>query len=296
MKILIAGASGFIGRYLHSFFKEKGNQVFELVREKQEGKIYWDPEKKEIEKEKLENMDVIICLNGVNITKKRWSKKFKHKILHSRVDSVQFLSQTIRSLKKPPNLFIQSSGAGYYGDTQYQVDEKGPKGSLFLSEVCDLWEKASKDLPNETRSVSLRLGMVLAESGGALKKMLPLFKKGLGLIMGNGKTMISWVRVEDVSYAIEHIISSQKLAGPINLASPQVVSSKTFYQTLAKTYGHGCFLFFPKILINLVFGQMGIELFLVNTNIYPKKLLESGFHFRYKKLENAFIGEKQDEV
>jgi len=296
MKIVISGGSGFIGKYLTSFFEERGDQVFELVREKKDGKIYWDPGKKEIEKEKLENMDLFICLNGVNITKKRWSERFKQKILHSRADSVSFLSKTIRSLKNPPKLFIQSSGAGFYGDTPTKVDENGSKGSLFLSEVCDLWEKASNDLPEETRCVSLRLGMVLGESGGALKKMLPLFKKGLGLIMGDGKTMISWIRVEDVGFAIEHIISSKMLSGPINLVSPQVVTSKTFYQTLAKTYGRSCFLFFPKLLINLVFGQMGRELFLANANIYPKKLLDSGFHFRYTELKLAFIGEKKDEV
>lgn len=296
MKIVISGGSGFIGRYLISFFKKRGDQVFELVREKKDGKIYWDPEKKQVEKEKLENMDLIICLNGVNITKKRWNEQFKQKILHSRIDSVGFLSKTIHSLKNPPKLFIQSSGAGFYGDNRNKVDEKGAKGTLFLSEVCDLWEKASKDLPEETRHVSLRLGMVLGENGGALKKMLPLYKKGLGLIMGDGKTMISWVRVEDVAFAIEHIISSQKLTGPINLASPQVVLSKTFYQTLAKTYGHSCFLFFPKILIKLIFGQMGRELFLANANVYPKKLLDSGFHFRYTEIKQAFIGEKQNEV
>jgi len=143
-------------------------------------------------------------------------------------------------------------------------------------------------LPLETRKVFLRFGMVLGKNGGALQRTLPIFKLGLGAVMGKGKNMISWITIDDVIGSIDHIIKHKEISGPVNMTSPYPVTSKKFYKTLAKTLSRPCFLSIPSIFIELIFGQMGKELLDTSSNVYPQKLLTYGYTFIYPDINKAF--------
>lgn len=294
MKILLSGASGFIGKALHTFLIEEGHQVFLLSRKKESNSIYWDPLKKRINEKSLENFDVVILLNGANISAKRWTDSYKNKILSSRVQSTTFLTETLSKLQNPPKLFIQASAAGYYGNAVEKTDETGKKGDTFLAEVCEKWEEASNQLEN-TRKVYLRFAMVLGSSGGALKKIVPIFRLYLGAIMGKRKTMISWISLEDVLLAISHIIKDTSIAGPVNMASPNAVTAELFYNKIAKSLNRPCLVTIPSFMIKLIFGKMGQELFLTDSNIYPKKLLDTNYSFCHCHLKEALTHYLEDQ-
>jgi uncharacterized protein (TIGR01777 family) len=287
MKILLSGSSGFIGKELYTFFVKKGYQVTLLKRVKDTSSIYWDPEKKEIDVKSLEGFDVVILLNGANVASKRWTHSYKEKILSSRTESSTFLAKTLSSLQKPPKLFIGASGGGYYGDAQDPTDETAPKGKTFLADVCQAWEEASNSLNPNIRKVYLRFSMVLGKSGGALQKILPVFRMYLGAIMGSKKTMISWISIQDVLLAIDHIIKTEEIRGPVNMASPTPITSEEFYKEIASQLHRPCFLTIPSFVVKLLFGQMGTELFLTNSNIVPKKLLDSNYLFRHCQIKET---------
>lgn len=287
MKILIAGGSGFIGRALIDYLKSTGYEVITLTRDQKARGVYWDPEKKILDLDQIQGVDIVISLNGINIVKQRWSKSFKQKILHSRIQSSSFLAKSISRLKKPPRLFLQASATGYYGKCINRVDENAPSGDLFLSKVCTLWEHSVESLPKETRKVFLRFGTVLGKNGGVLQKIIPIFKVMLGGVIGGRKNKISWITIEDLVGSIQHIIDHKEISGPVNLTTPHSVTAKEFYETIAKSLSRPCFLSIPSIFIKLFFGQMGSELLDTSVDVYPKKLLTYGYNFKYPELKGA---------
>lgn len=288
-KILISGSSGFIGNALISYFKKKGDQVFNLVRKRSSStnEVFWNPSEKQIENEKLEGFDAVINLNGVSVAK-RWNKSYQEKILSSRVESTQFLSDSLEKLKNPPKVFFSASAIGYYGDHEEIVDEKSPKGDLFLSSICDLWEKSAKrGKDRKIRTVLLRFGMILGKNGGALAKMILPFSLGLGAKMGNGNQMISWISIDDLCKSVDFLLNRNEIQGPVNIVTPYPVTNTEFSNMLAKCLNRPCFLSIPRFLIELFLGQMGKELFLISSNVRPSLLIESGYSFSYPKLDQA---------
>ncbi len=293
--IAIAGSTGFLGEALMANLRARGCSVKRLIRtqphQDTSREVYWNPESGHIERVGLEGVDVLINLAGAPIAGHRWSDKQKATLLHSRVDSTMLLAKTISKIKKPPELFINASGVGFYGTQQKTVlDEASPLGSGFLAELSKEWENAAHEAENRgIRTAYLRTGTVLGANGGLLKSILPLFKMGLGGPLGDGTQILSWIALEDWISAVEHLIFQSKLSGPVNLVSPNPVSNQEFTQILAKTLNRPARIRVPARLISWLFGEMGRTLLLEGAAVAPKRLLDDKFEFAHPNLEQALI-------
>lgn len=289
MKIALTGSHGLIGHPLKILLQSQGHQVISLVRQPPTGEdVFWNPDKKELNPEELKGVEVIIHLAGENIANKRWSKKQKEYLLNNRKNGVVTLRKAIEKLHPKPKVAIFASAIGYYGDAgQKIVDETSPKGKNFASKICAEIEKEAQKLPPEVRVVTPRIGIVLSKKGGALAKMLPAFKLGLGGAIHTGQHYMSWIDINDVTSAFLHVISHTNLEGPVNFTSPTPCTNKVFSQTLAKVLNRPCFLPMPKWVVKFLFGQMGEELLLASAAAHPKKLQQTGFKFEWPNLHKS---------
>tara|TARA_R110001583_G_scaffold2536_10_gene18303 strand:+ start:22709 stop:23620 length:912 start_codon:yes stop_codon:yes gene_type:complete len=287
--VLITGSSGLIGSALIPLLEAHGYAIHRLTRSPNPSSPYWNIETREIHLNGAPNPDIIIHLAGENIAKARWSKSVKQKITNSRLQSTKILVDFINNNPTPAKLFICASAIGFYGNRgQQPVDEDSLKGNDFVSELADQWEQISNQVkhPN-TRIVNLRTGIVLSKKDGALAKMLPPFKMGLGGRIGSGKQIMSWIDLEDELKAILFIMQQPQLTGPVNLVSPHPIDNQTFSIILASTLRRPCIFPFPALMVKLLFAQMGEELLLSSTNVRPTKLLKAGFKFKYELLEDS---------
>ena len=213
LKILISGSSGLIGRHLTDFLAFMGHHVVCLYRfrSQQENGIVWNPETGEGDLKSFEGFDVVIQLAGENIGNRRWTTKKKKRVFTSRVKGTYHLTQMIKKLSQPPTTFIGASAIGYYGNCgDRSVDESAPVGrELFVSQVCEKWEKSSQELTKQgIRVIHARFGIVLSNRGGSWKRMVAPFKWGLGGQLGNGRNYMSWIAIDDVVGALYHIINT----------------------------------------------------------------------------------------
>jgi len=291
MRILITGASGLIGSAAAHSFTSGGHEVIGLGRSGPPGpgKAVWDPEKGEIDKAALEGLDVVVNLAGENIAAARWTEEQKARILNSRVNGTRLISEALAGLAKPPKVLVAASAAGFYGNRgDESLDESSSAGSNFLAQVCIPWEKATETaVQAEIRVVNLRIGVVLAADGGALAKMITPFKFGLGGRIGSGRQYMSWIEISDVVGAINHAVATESLRGPVNAVAPNPVTNAEFTATLGKILSRPTFFTMPAFAAHMAFGEMGDELLLGSTRAYPKRLLESGYKFRFSDLEPA---------
>lgn len=292
LRILISGASGFIGKLLTSFLKKLGHQVIPLVRvssEIPEEAITWDPESEKATQSEFEGFDVVIHLAGDPLTLGRWSKSKQMKILESRVNGTIFLSHLLSASLAPPKVFISASGIGYYGNCgDEELNEESSNGNSFLAHVCSAWEEACFSLKKEgVRCISTRFGMVLGK-GGALKKMLPAYRIGLGATLGTGKQWISWVDIQDLVHAMLHIIETESISGPVNIVSPCPIRQIDFSQLLAKDLDQPHFIRLPSWFLRILFGKVADDLLLSSAKVIPAKLLATNFHFEYSELKDSF--------
>jgi uncharacterized protein (TIGR01777 family) len=288
-KVFISGASGLIGSALAPFLKIHGYDVYSIKRNQHPSAPYWDSEQQKLVLNGAPQPDIIIHLAGFNIAQSRWTNEIKEKIVNSRLQSTQSFVDYINASTTPPALFICASAIGFYGETgQKVVDEFSPQGKLFVSELASQWEQMSQQVkqPN-TRVVNLRTGVVLSKKEGALAKMLMPFKLGLGGKVGSGRQMMSWIDLQDQLNAILFIINNQQLTGPINLVSPNAVSNETFAKTLATILHRPSLFPLPTFMVKWLFAQMGEELLLASSHVYPTKLLQAGFKFEYASLEKS---------
>ncbi|EFB42722.1 TIGR01777 family oxidoreductase [Parachlamydia acanthamoebae] len=291
MDIVISGSSGLVGAALTSFFRDQGHLVKRLVRKKgglAHDEIGWDPEAGNIDSDLLEGTDILINLAGENIAHGRWNDFKKKKILNSRLKSTQLLSKTLHQLKAPPRTWINASAIGYYGNQEGDaiLDESSPAGTSFLSKVCKEWE-ASVQAPASIRTVCTRFGLIMTPKGGALKQMLLPFKLGLGGMLGTGKQYMSWITLQDLMHAIDHVIKTPSLKGPVNMVSPFPVTNQEFTHALGEALNRPTILSMPAFAARVIFGEMAEELLLSSIRVEPKKLLESSFTFAHPKLEDA---------
>lgn len=291
MRILISGSSGLIGTHLDKYLSSKGFTVSGLVRSKTDDKnaIFWTPSKEYIESlESLENFDAVINLSGENIIG-RWTEEKKIRIKNSRVNTTNFLVDLFSKLKKPPKLFISASAIGYYGDRgDKELTEQSDSGNGFLEDVSIEWENAANAASKlGIRVVNLRIGVVLSKDGGALAKMLPVFKFGLGGVVGSGNQYWSWVSINDIKRITEFIINNANISGPVNAVSPNPVTCREFTKTLSGVLNRPAALPVPSFFVRLVFGEMGEHALLASTRVVPKKLLDSGYSFYNPDLEST---------
>jgi len=290
MKIAIAGASGLVGSALVPALAAEDAAITRLVRSApKSGEIEWHPNQDQVSSELLEGFDVIVNLAGENVAGGRWTDELKRKIRDSRVSGTHLLSEAIARMSAKPSAFICASATGIYGDRDDEtLDEQSESGGGFLAGVCREWEKACEPaIKAGVRVVNLRLGPVLARTGGMLAKLLTPFKMGMGGKVGSGKQYISWVALEDVVNAIKLTINDQSLRGPVNIVSPNPVTNEDFTRALGHVLNRPTALAVPAFAARLAFGEMADEMLLASQKVLPKKLLAVGFEFKYPQLEAA---------
>ncbi len=286
MRILISGASGLVGTALCAYLQARGHSPVPLSRTRDEAQPWWDIRTGEISWGSNPDYDVVIHLAGENISSGRWTTRKKERIRMSRASGTTLLAQSLAEKEHKPTLFISGSAVGFYGDRgDEKLTEQSRSGSGFLAQVCQEWEAAcSPAITAGIRTVNIRLGMVLSPNGGALQQMLLPFKLGLGGPMGNGRQFMSWIYIEDLCRAIEHIIQERTLQGAVNLVSPEAVRNKEFTTTLGRVIGRPTVLPAPPFALRLLLGEMADALLLSSTRAVPQKLLESGFTFTHPDL------------
>ena len=291
--IVIAGASGTIGTALEKYLLEKGNSVKRLVRrgESNDSEIFWDPKNNKLDPKRLTGIDAVVNLAGVGIGDKKWSQKRMDQILQSRIKATELLSETLSGLKSDngPAVLINASAIGYYGSTgTTRITEETKQGEGFLALVCSEWEKSTQEAEKAgIRVAHARTGVVLSSSGGLLKRLLPLFKLGIGGQIGSGKQMMSWISIRDEISAISWMIEKE-IEGAVNLVSPEPVSNLEFTKTLGVLLKRPTIFKVPTSALNLFYGQQLVEeLMLSNQYVFPKKLLDNNFSFSDRSLKEA---------
>jgi len=290
MKILITGSHGFIGSALVSHLEKAQHEVIRLVRKKPgKNEISWNPQNKEIDPLQLEGFDAAIHLAGEGIADGRWTKQKKMRIKESRLSGTGLLCDVFTKLSHPPRVWVSASAVGIYGDRgDNLLNEKSSKGNLFVSDVCHVWEEATTPAKEKgIRVANVRIGVVLSPKGGALAKMLMPFKLGLGGIIGDGSQYMSWISLEDIVRAFEHVINTKDIEGPINFVAPNPVTNRVFTKTLGNVLGRPTIFPMPAFIANLAFGEMAKELLLASTRVEPTALLNSGFQFKQSHLKEA---------
>ena len=284
-RVAITGSTGLIGSALVGHLRSEGHTVQRLVRRKAAApdEISWDPKNGTIDIAALEGVDAVIHLAGANVGDHRWTKKYRAEILNSRLLGTTTIAQAVSTVK--PKVFISGSAIGYYGETGNRaVNESDRGGDDFLAAVCREWEAAA-DLAGDTRTVKIRTGLVLEPTGGALGRMLPLFRFGLGGKIGSGKQWWSWITLHDEIRAICHLLEID-VSGPINLTSPNPVTNQEFTAALARALHRPALFPVPGIALKTVLGGFSTEI-LGSKKVLPTALTESGFTFDYPHLVNA---------
>ena len=290
MKIVISGASGLIGTQLVTTLKSSGHEVVQLVRRTAgAGQIMWDPKSGKLDPASLEGCDAVIHLSGAGIGDKRWSDAYRREILVSRTATTLLLANTIASLQRKPSVFLSGSAIGIYGARgDEQLTETSAHGTGFLADVCEQWEAAAKPaIDAGVRTVFLRTGIVLSPKGGALKKLLPLFRLGVGGKFGNGKQWQSWISMDDEVASIIHLLTAN-VSGAVNLTAPQPVTNAEFTKVLARVVNRPAIVpvptFAPKILLG---GELADALLFTGQRVMPQALTASGYVFKHSTLESA---------
>lgn len=292
MKIVVAGASGFLGAHLVSFLNQVGHETRRLVRgdsRRDDGDIPWNPAELQLDPEALRGTEAIVCLSGTNVAGGRWTPAFKQSIRESRIQTVSLLAKTISSMDDPPETLICASAVGYYGcSSTGEQTESSPPGEDFLAQVCVDWEAAAQPaVAAGIRVVQLRLGVVLDPSGGSLGKMLLPFKLALGGRLGDGEQYMSWTTLDEAVGIIDFALQTDSLEGPVNATSPHPATNREFTRALAKAIHRPAILPIPKRIVRGMFGEMGDALLLSSIRAVPAKLEASGYRFRNPDVEQA---------
>ena len=284
-RIAVTGASGLIGSALVGYLKSQGHTVQRLVRRAavSSEEITWDPIAGTVDMEALAGVDAVIHLAGAGVSDKRWTKKYKSEILNSRLLGTTTIAKAVAIVK--PQVFISASAIGWYGESGNRaVIESDRVGDDFLAAVCHEWESAA-DLAGDVRTVKLRTGLVLDPTGGALGKMLPLFRFGLGGKLSNGKQWWSWITLHDQIRAIAFLLEN-KVSGPVNLTSPNPVTNSEFTAGLARAMHRPALFPVPAIALKIVLGGFSAEV-LGSKKVMPQVLTEAGFTFDYPHISSA---------
>ncbi len=284
-RIAITGASGLIGSALFGLLKSEGHTVQKLVRRPviSPEEVFWNPDSGEVDLAPLEGVNAIIHLAGAGVSDKRWTNKYRATILNSRLLGTTAIANAVASLK--PEVFISASAIGWYGEAGNRaVSESDRSGDDFLAAVCREWEAAA-ELAGEVRTVKMRTGLVLDSTGGALGKMLPLFRFGVGGKLGSGKQWWSWITLHDQLRAIEHLLQSP-IEGPVNITSPNPSTNQEFTAALARALHRPALFPVPSLALKIAVGGLSSEL-LGSKKVLPTKLVESGFTFDYPHIAPA---------
>ncbi len=295
MKVLITGGSGLVGRRLTAVLQEKGHEVAWLSSRhwlKSNIPVYeYNYSSGEIDNEAIRWADVIVHLAGANVGEKKWSKKRRNLIMDSRVKTANLIFKSLTENEHQVKAFISASAVGYYGavTTENIFTEESAAGSDFLSTVCQHWEKSADAFAAMgIRVVKIRSGVVWSNSGGALAKIIPPFKFGANVVLGNGKQYMPWIHIDDLCNIYLRAVEDANMQGVYNAVAPEHTNYGNFMRQL-KPYFKRVFLNVkvPAFALRLVFGKMAV-LLLDGSRVEPKRLTELGFQFQFPTLKTVF--------
>lgn len=292
MRTLITGASGLVGAAVAQRLRQRGHEVICLRYRSGSASAQdwsWDPVSGYVDPRVREGVEAVVHLGGENIADRRWTTTRKQRIRESRVNGTRLLAETLAQSLVRPRVVVSASATGYYGHREATpVTEEAEPGRGFLSEVCQAWEAAWQPLEAKgVRVVRLRIGMVLAAHGGALARMLPLFRWGLGGTLGSGQQFWSWIHLEDLVRVAIQTMAEERLAGPVNAVAPEALTQAEFTRILARVLHRPAWLPTPAFLLRGALGEMAEAVLLSGARVVPQKLVESGFQFEHPRLEGA---------
>jgi uncharacterized protein (TIGR01777 family) len=289
MRIVIAGASGLIGTNLSAALRGAGHDVVALVRRvpASASEIRWDPAAGRLDPQALSGADAVVNLSGAGIGDRPWTRRRIDELFRSRLDPTRTLTSAMKQLDEPPRTFISQSGANYYGNRGAAVlRENSPNGSGIMARICLEWETAAHEAPPGVRVVTPRTAVVLSRSGGALGKLLPLLRLGVGGPLGNGRQYWPWITLPDVSSAFIFLLSS-RLAGAVNLCAPESADVNSLVAQLAAALHRPALLRVPAPVLRLVMGRLADELVLGSQRMEPALLSQAGFQWQHPSLAQA---------
>ena len=289
--VAVSGATGMIGSALVTRLRARGHSVRRLVRSApgaQPGDIMWDPMGGVLDARTLEGCDAIVHLAGAPIAQ-RWTHARKQDIQTSRVRGTSLLARAVASMAVKPGVVLSGSAIGYYGNRGDELlDERSTPGGDFLADVVRAWEGAAAPIADAgVRLVLLRTGIVLSPHGGALEKLLPPFRLGVGGPLGSGRQWMSWISLDDQIRAIEHALFAEGLRGPANFVAPNPVMNATFATTLGRVLQRPALIPVPSFALELMFGEMANATILGGQHVMPRALAASGFVCSEPTLEGA---------
>ena len=291
MIVALSGATGLIGGALAQRLTGDGHEVVPLVRRPprpSERAIAWDPARGTIDRTALEGCDAVVHLAGENVFG-RWTAAKKQRIRASRVAGTRIVSEALARLARPPQVLLAASAIGFYGDRgAEQLTERSTPGDDFLARVARDWEAATAPATAAgVRVVNLRFGVVLTPTGGALAKMLPAFRLGLGGPIGSGEQYLSWIALDDALAAIAHALTTESLTGPVNITAPEPLTALDFARALGRVLRRPALLRVPPFALRILFGAESAWLLQSGQRVMPARLIASGFRFRFSAVEPA---------
>lgn len=291
MRVLVSGSTGLIGSQLVRVLRADGVRVQRLVRRpvQRDDEVGWDPAAKcGPDPNVIRGVDAVVHLSGAGLGDRRWTRRYKAEIRASRVDSTRILAETLAALDPLPRVFLVASAVGYYGPHtgDREIDETAPPGADFLAQVCLEWEAAAEPARAAgIRTVHLRSGVVLSTRGGALARILPFFRLGLGARLGDGRQWLSWIARPDHVAAIRFLLESD-ISGAVNLTAPTPVTNAEYTAAIARALRRPAVLAVPAPVLRCLLGETA-ELALASQRVVPRRLLDAGFEFGYPTVEVA---------
>jgi uncharacterized protein (TIGR01777 family) len=297
MRIVLTGGTGFIGRTLTNCLSHAGHSVVLLTRNPESAKNrtdaciqaeLWDGKTAGPWQKHFEQTDAVINLAGESIVAKRWTPAQKERIVNSRIEATKAMVEAIAAARNKPSILINASAIGYYGNVEEDdVKESHPRGTGFLADTCERWEReADQARKFGVRVVLARIGVVLEKDGGALQRMMIPFRLFIGGHPGSGRQWFSWVHREDIVGAILFALEHSQLSGPVNLASPEPLRMKEFCRVLGQVMKRPSWAPVPAFVLRAGFGEMA-EMLLTGQKVLPQKLMDAGYRFRYPHLREA---------
>lgn len=288
LRVAVTGGTGMIGQAVIGDLRRRGDETLVLSRSAGDGRCEWNPDVGRFDPSPLEGFDAVIHLAGENIAQ-RWTGPVRERIYSSRIKSTKLLVDGLRSLENPPKVLLSASGINFYPPTNMgaKLTEEAEQGGKFLSRVCHHWEmEALKAKSFGVRVCLLRTSVVLSAEGGALAKLLPVFKAFAGGPVAPGYQPFPWISIEDYVRVVRHLLRDSSLEGPVNLVSPDRVTNEEFSKTLGQVLGRPSVLKVPRCAVRAVFGEMGRATLTEGVDAVPAALHRDGFEF----LEGGLIG------